>query len=133
MSRQASQCQQAFSMPCLVNLISKDTHLVFSISLQASQCQQAFIKPCLVYLLSKDTYLVFSLFYCIVCSLQPCYQLLGKCRPLGSLVCDVSLCFCTFPYGVLGQVQYLIVSIPGIFLLLYFHGKLLRHIGIIKI
>ena len=26
-----SQCQQAFSKPCLVNLISKDTHLVFSI------------------------------------------------------------------------------------------------------
>ena len=29
-ARQASQCQQAFSKPCLVNLISKDTHLVFS-------------------------------------------------------------------------------------------------------
>ena len=28
---QASRCQQAFSKPCLVNLISKDTHLVFSI------------------------------------------------------------------------------------------------------
>ena len=25
------KCQQAFSKPCLVNLISKDTHLVFSI------------------------------------------------------------------------------------------------------
>ena len=31
MARQASRCQQAFSKPCLVNLISKDTHLVFSI------------------------------------------------------------------------------------------------------
>ena len=29
--RQASRCQQAFSVPCLVNLISKDTHLVFYI------------------------------------------------------------------------------------------------------
>ena len=29
-TRQASRCQQAFSKPCLVNLISKDTHLVFS-------------------------------------------------------------------------------------------------------
>ena len=29
--RQASRCQQASSKPCLVNLISKDTHLVFSI------------------------------------------------------------------------------------------------------
>ena len=27
----ASQCQQEFSKPCLVNLISKDTHLVISI------------------------------------------------------------------------------------------------------
>ena len=31
-ARQASRCQQAFSKPCLVNLISKDSHLVFSIS-----------------------------------------------------------------------------------------------------
>ena len=29
-SRQASRCQQAFTKSCLVNLISKDTHLVFS-------------------------------------------------------------------------------------------------------
>ena len=28
--RQASRCQQAFSKPCMVNLISKDTHLVFT-------------------------------------------------------------------------------------------------------
>ena len=44
--------QQAFSRPCLVNLISKDTHLVFSISRQASRCQQAFSKPRLVNLIS---------------------------------------------------------------------------------
>ena len=25
------ECQQGFSKPCLVNLISKDTHLIFSI------------------------------------------------------------------------------------------------------
>ena len=60
-SRQASLCQQAFSKPCLVNLISKYTHLVFSISRQASRCQQAFSKPCLVNLISKDTHLVFSI------------------------------------------------------------------------
>ena len=29
LATQASRCQQAFSKPCLVNLISKDTHLVF--------------------------------------------------------------------------------------------------------
>ena len=32
MACQASQCQQGFSKPCLVNLISKETHLVFSIN-----------------------------------------------------------------------------------------------------
>ena len=53
--------QQTFSKPCLVNLISKDTHLVFSISRQASRCQQAFSKPLLVHLISKDTHLVFSI------------------------------------------------------------------------
>ena len=61
-SPQASQCQQAFSKPCLVNLISKDTHLVFSLSRQASRCQQAFSMPCLVNLISKDTHLVFSMY-----------------------------------------------------------------------
>ena len=55
------RCQQAFSKTCLVYLISKDTHLVFSISRQASRCRQAFSKPCLVYLISKDTHLVFSM------------------------------------------------------------------------
>ena len=32
-----------------------------------------------------------------VCSLQPCGHLLGKDWPLGSLVCDIFLCFCHFP------------------------------------
>ena len=60
----ASRCQQAFSKPCLANLISKDTNLVYSrpISRQASRCQQATSKPCLVNLISKDTHLVFSIF-----------------------------------------------------------------------
>ena len=54
---------------------------------------------------------------CLVCSLQPCGHLLGKGRALGSFVCDVFLCFCRFPYGFLGQVWYLIVSIPDVCLL----------------
>ena len=37
-----------------------------------------------------------------------------------ALVCDVSLCFVTFPCGILGQVWYLIVSIPDICRLSYF-------------
>ena len=44
------------------NLISNDTHLVFSISQQASRCQQAFSKLCMVNLISKDTHLVFSIY-----------------------------------------------------------------------
>ena len=53
---------------------------------------------------------------------QPCDHLLGKGWPLGLLVCDVFLCFChfeIFPYGVPGQVWYLIVLIPDLCLLLY--------------
>ena len=61
MSPQASGCQQAFSKPCLVNMISKETNLVFCISRQASGYQQVFSKPCLVNLISKDTHLVFSI------------------------------------------------------------------------
>ena len=38
-----------------------------------------------------------SLLCCLVCSLQPSGHLLGKGWPLGSLVCDVFLCFCYFP------------------------------------
>ena len=30
--------------------------------------------------------------FCLICSLQPCGHLLGKGLPLGSLVCDGSLC-----------------------------------------
>ena len=32
----------------------------------------------------------------LVGSLQPCGHLLGKGQPLGSIVCDVFLCFCHF-------------------------------------
>ena len=44
---------------------------------------------------------------CLVCSLQPCGHLLGKGWPLGSSVCDVF-------YVILGQVCYLIASIPAL-------------------
>ena len=39
----------------------------------------------------------------------------GKGLTLGSLVCDASLCFVTFPYGVSGQVWYLIQTISAFF------------------
>ena len=57
---------------------------------------------------------------CLVCSLQSCGRLLGKGLHLGSLMCDVFLCFVTFPCGVLGQMWYLIVSILDLCLLFYF-------------
>ena len=47
--------------------------------------------------------LCISLPYCHVCFLQPCGHLLGKGGHVGSLVCDVFLCFATFPYGVIGS------------------------------
>ena len=45
-------------------------------------------------------------------------SLVVTCWERADLVCDVFLCFITFPYGVLGQVWYLIVSIPDLCLLL---------------
>ena len=75
-----------------------------------------------------------SLPYYLSCFLQPCGHLLGNGRPLDCLVYDVFLCssFVTFPYGVLGQVWYLIVSIPDLCLLSYFFvspAKQVRRIG----
>ena len=70
-------------------------------------------------------YLCLSLSYCRVCSLQPCGQLLGKSWPLGSLSVMFSCVFVTFPHGVLGQVWYLIISIPDLCLLPYFKHMLL--------
>ena len=49
----------------------------------------------------------------LVYSLQPSVYLLGKYWPFGSLVCDIILCYITFPRG--DQVW----SIPDICLLLY--------------
>ena len=40
-----------------------------------------------------------------------------------TLVCDVYCDFVTFPFGILGQVWYLIVSIPDPCCLFYFHHK----------
>ena len=40
---------------------------------------------------------VLCLSCCLVCPLQPCCHLLGKGWPLGSLVCDVFLCYSHFP------------------------------------
>ena len=44
------------------------------------------------------------------CLVVTCWERAG----LLAFVCDVSLCFGTFPSGFLGQVWYLIVSIPDL-------------------
>ena len=66
--------------------------------------------------------LYLSLQYCLVSVLQPCGHMLGL---LGSPVCNVFLCFITFPCGILGQVLYLIVLIPDFCLITFIFTKLL--------
>ena len=39
-------------------------------------------------------------------------------------ICDVNCDFVTFPFGILGQAWYLIVSIPDLCTLTYFYDKL---------
>ena len=48
-----------------------------------------------------------------VCLLMPCGHLLRKGWHFGSF-CNVLLWSCHSPIGILGQVRYLIVSIPGL-------------------
>ena len=63
-----------------------------------------------------------------VCLYVPCGHLLGK-RLTSWLTFVVSYCeVCYFPIGILGQVWYLIVSIPDLCTLSYFY-KLLTKTG----
>ena len=54
-----------------------------------------------------------------------CGHLLGKADLL-ALVCGVLLSVCHVPIGILGQVWYLIVSIPDLCTLTYFVAKYKR-------
>ena len=60
-------------------------------------------------------YLCLSLSYCHVCSLQPCGTCLETADLLAPLYVMFSYVFVTFPNDFLGQVWYLIVSIPDFF------------------
>ena len=55
----------------------------------------------------------------------------GKGLTLLALLCDVKLCFVTFTCGILGQAWYMIVSIPDLCLLSYFHHAL-SHLSILR-
>ena len=60
-----------------------------------------------------------------VCLYVLCGHLLGKSWPLGSrLWCLLRVCH--FPIGILGQVWYLIVSIPDLCTITYFYSGVLR-------
>ena len=52
MARKALPCQQAFSKPCLVNMISKDAHLVFSMYKRKNYASKR---------LSHDSFILFLL------------------------------------------------------------------------
>ena len=71
--------------------------------------------------------LYLSLLYCLVCSLQSSDNLLGRTDLLVLLCMMFSFGFVTFPYGVPGQMSYLIVSYPNIFLLPYFNCTSVYH------
>ena len=62
---------------------------------------------------------------CLLCFVRVCLyvlfgHLLGKGWPLGSRLWCL-LWVCHFPIGILGQVWYLIVSIPDLCTITYFH------------
>ena len=68
--------------------------------------------------------LCFCSVLCLLCFVRVCLyvlcgHLLGKGWPLGSRLWCL-LWFCHFPIGILGQVWYLIVSIPDLCTIIYF-------------
>ena len=86
-------------------------------------------KPSSIVLLTVRLWILFVVTVvfrvCLPFCLRFSLQLLGKGQPLDCLDFNVFLSFITFSYGVLGQVWYLIVSIPDICLLFY-----LEHEGV---
>ena len=76
--------------------------------------------------------LCFCSVLCLLCFVRVCLyvlrgHLLGKGWPLGSRLWCL-LCVCHFPIGILGQVWYLIVSIPDLCNLTYFLNFLKRNL-----
>ena len=74
--------------------------------------------------------LCFCSVLCLLCFVRVCLyvlcgHLLGKGWPLGSRLWCL-LWVCHFPIGILGQVWYLIVSIPDLCTITYFYVRLYR-------
>ena len=64
--------------------------------------------------------LVFAMSLCLsvyMCFVVTCWER----ADLLALVCGLLLCVCHFPIGILGQIWYLIVSIPDLCTLTYFY------------
>ena len=75
--------------------------------------------------------LCFCSVLCLLCFVRVCLyvlcgHLLGKGWPLGSRLWCL-LWVCHFPIGILGQVWYLIVSIPDLCTITYFHSVCFLH------
>ena len=73
------------------------------------------------------------MFFSVLCLLCLCMRLFicALWSPAGKgltswLSCVVSNCVCYFPIGILGQVWYLIVSIPDLCILTYFTFSLVK-------
>ena len=72
-------------------------------------------------------------FFCLVFAMLLCASfymyLVVTCwerADLLALVCGVQLCVCHFPIGILGQVCYLIVSIPDLCTLTFFVLEMIK-------
>ena len=75
--------------------------------------------------------LCFCSVLCLLCNVRVCLyvlcgHLLGKGWPLGSRLWCL-LWVCHFPIGILGQVWYLIVSIPDLCTITYFYFQFLTN------
>ena len=78
--------------------------------------------------------LCFCSVLCLLCFVRVCLyvlcgHLLGKGWPLGSRLWCL-LWVCHFPIGILGQVWYLIVSIPDLCTITYFYIRLNNHFSV---
>ena len=80
---------------------------------------------------------LFIFLFCLVLAMSLCASVymcfVVTCwerADLWALVCGVKREVCQFLIGILGQVWYLIVSIPGLCTLTYFYNTLLKISGI---
>ena len=101
---------------------TKHLCVLFHIRMKGLGCyRETSLRPPVIFLLTVSRRYFFcgsfSLFVVVFATLRLFLEALEKGRPLGSLICDVSYVFVTFPFVVMGQVWYLILPIPDLCLL----------------